>query len=843
VRDNLPPDVQVKDWGEHRLKDLQRPERVYQVIAPDLPTDFPALKTLDNRPNNLPMQRSPLIGREKELLAVQKEVLRSDVGLLTLSGPGGVGKTRLALQAAAELIDHFEDGVFFVPLSTVKDPQLLPITVAQALGVKELPGQQVVDTLKEYLRDKEILVVIDNLEQVISAAPLVADFLSAAPRVKAIATSREALRIYGEREFPVPPLGLPEQGRTISLEALTQYEAVRLFIERARSVKPDFAVTNENAPAVAEICARLDGLPLAIELAAARISILPPAAMLARLQSRLKLLTGGARDLPARQQTLRGALMWSHDLLDAGEQKLFRLLSVFVDGCTLEAVEAVCNAEGTLETDILDGMSSLINKSLLRQVEDERGEPRFTMLETVREYALERLEEKGELNLLQERHGLYYLELVERFGEVVLQGPGGNETIAMLKVIEIEYGNLRAALAWSQQEGGDPEIALRMAAPMEWFYNYAGLYLGEGRRWVEGAIAMASKAPHLKTGKTYAEVTYGAAFLAFLQGDYSNARKWVEETVAILRTIGNDTWLGYGLQLLAMVKGFQGEADREVAEESVRLFRSVGNKWGLAFALFTLGDISLAAGEYERARQEHEESLRSYRAANDLWGSTLPMTSLGRIAWIEGKYDEARKLVEEGLAVRQNPEVANRWLRALSMMSLAEIARCQGMYDESRELAESSLRIFKEGGDRAGEAWSLYNLALLDYYEGEESGAAKAEPVLQEGLALRKEQGNREGMALYVAALAQVWASNEAGGSFRGGNGNARDERAARLFGLVDAMFTARVARLSPADRAIYDRDKANLRASLGEAAFDKAYLEGQAMSLEDGVNQVLSRS
>jgi predicted ATPase/class 3 adenylate cyclase len=847
VRDNLPPGITVKDRGEHRLKDLQRPERIFEILVVDLPSGFPPLKTLDNRPNNLPIQRSPLIGRGKELEALQKEVLRSRVGLVTLTGPGGVGKTRLSLQAAAELIDDFEDGVYFVPLSTIKDPSLLPAAVAQALGVKEASGLPVLDTLKEHLRDRELLIVLDNFEQVISAAPVVAEMMSAAPRVKFLVTTRESLRLYGEQEFPVPPLDLPDlnefkahtvdsrlfpEGSSHSaskfpvsydLDRLTQYEAVRLFIERAISVKPDFVVTNENAPAVAEICHRLDGLPLAIELAAARISILPPAAMLSRLQSRLKLLTGGARDLPARQQTLRGALMWSYDLLDGEEQKLFRRLAIFVDGCTLEGVESVCNAEGDLEIDLLDAMSSLINKSLLRQVEDAAREPRFTMLETIREYALERLDESGEESEVRERHGLFYLDMIERLEPLLLRGPGWHQTVELLDRFKIEYANIRAALRWSQSESGDAEIAMRMIGPLEWYYNYTGLHIAEGRKWAEGALAMGN-APHLRLTEGRVKTLYGAAFLAFLQGDYPATRLWVEEGVNLAREIGHETYLAYSLQLLAMVKGFQGEVDREVAEESVAIFRRLGNKWGLAFALFTIGDINLAAGEFEVARQQHEESLRSYRAANDIWGSTLPMTSLGRIAWFQGDYERARSLVEEGL--KQRVEVSNKWLLALSMMSLADISRCQGRYEEAKGLSEQSLAIFRETEDTAGGAWSLYNLGLIEYYQGK---VASGEALLKETLALRKEQGNKEGLTLCTAGLAQTAAAS------------GRYERAARLFGAAEGLFNAGVARLSPADREKYEVDKEAARASLSAKSFDALRAEGAAMTLNEAVGLALS--
>src|ERR671921_1271479 len=396
VRDQLPAGTSLRDLGEHRLKDLFRPERVFQLSAPELPSEFPPLRTLDVYRNNLPPQPTSLIGREKEVSEVCERLSRPEVKLLTLTGAGGTGKTRLGLQAAAELTQQFEDGVFFVSLAAISDPQLVVGAVAGTLGVKEAGGQPLVESLEYYLDDKHILLVLDNFEQVLEAAPMITEMLSGAPNLKVLATSRIPLRLYGEHEYSVPPLALPDPKRPPPVERLSHYEAVRLFVERAQAAKADFSVTNENAPAVAEICYRLDGLPLAIELAAARIKLLTPQAMLGRLGNRLQVLTGGPRDLPARQQTLRATIDWSYNLLEEGEQRLFRRLSVFAGGRTLEAIEAVCDAEDDLPVDPLDGVSSRLDKSLVRQEEGPEGEPRFVMLETIHEYAREKLQQSGE---------------------------------------------------------------------------------------------------------------------------------------------------------------------------------------------------------------------------------------------------------------------------------------------------------------------------------------------------------------------------------------------------------------------------------------------------------------
>src|SRR5215207_6071760 len=448
VRDRLPDESGLRDLGERRLKDLSSPEHVFQITASGLRSEFPSLNTLDMRRNNLPTQPTPLIGRERELEEVLSMLRSTHVRLLIFTGPGGTGKTRLGLQAAAELTDEFEDGVFFVALAAIRDPALVAPTITRTLGLTESSNQPPEEILKGYLRDRQTLLVLDNFEQILASAALLDALLSAAPGLKVLATSRTALRLYGEHEFAVPPLSLPDTGSLPPVEHLTRYEAVRLFLDRARAIRPDFSLTEENAPAVIEICSRLDGLPLAIELAAARIKLLPPQAMLSRLGNRLKLLTGGARNLPERQRTLRNAIAWSHEMLDEGEKTLFARLAVFSGGSTLEAIEAVCDAEGDLPVDALDGVSSLLDKSLLRQEEGLEGEPRFAMLETIREYAREELEESGDAEEVKRAHAEYFLALAEE-ADPELKGPGQLE---WLQRLETEHDNMRAAFTWALRQ-------------------------------------------------------------------------------------------------------------------------------------------------------------------------------------------------------------------------------------------------------------------------------------------------------------------------------------------------------------------------------------------------------
>jgi predicted ATPase/class 3 adenylate cyclase len=475
VEQYLPDDVSLRDMGEHRLKDLGRPKRLFQLVISDLPADFPPLKTLDISPNNLPIQPTPFVGWEQELAAVRDLLGREEVHLLTLTGPGGAGKTRLGLQVAAELSDYFAAGVFFVNLAPISDPALVVATIAETLDIREGPGQPLLERLKEQLQQKQMLLLLDNFEQVVSAASQVTDVLAACPKLKVVVTSREVLHLRAEHELAVPPLALPDPKHLPDLAILSHYAAVALFLQRAQAVKPDFQVTNANARAIVEICARLDGLPLAIELAAARMKLLSPQALLARLSQRLAVLTGGARDVPARQQTLRDTIAWSYDLLTTEEQRLFRRLSVFVGGCTLEAAETLCGAldDGYGAIPVLDGVGSLIDKSLLQHTEREAAEgeeSRLVMLETIREYGLEALAASGEMEATRQAHAVYYFTLAEK-AELEFWGPQQAERLDRL---EREHDNLRTALNCLLERGEATEsieMALRLGGALWHFWR------------------------------------------------------------------------------------------------------------------------------------------------------------------------------------------------------------------------------------------------------------------------------------------------------------------------------------------------------------------------------------
>src|SRR5260370_20838863 len=497
VEQDLPEEVSLRDLGEHRLKDLGRPRRLFQLVVSDVPADFPAPNTVDAYPNNLPMQHTPFIGREQELAAVAQLMHREEVRLVTLTGPGGTGKTRLGVQVAAELTDSFADGVFFVNLAPVNDTALVVPTIAEALGMREAGGQPLQERLQGELQQKQMVLLLDNFEQVVSAAVQVVDLLSAFPGLKVLVTSREALHVRAEHEFAVPPFPLPDLKHLPDLAALSHNAAVALFISRAQAVKPDFQVTNANVRALVEICARLDGLPLAIELAAARMKLFSPQALLTRLSQRLAVLTSGARDAPVRQQTLRNTIAWSYNLLDPAEQRLFKLLSVFVGGCILQAAEAVCAAlgDGDAAGQLLDGLASLTHKSVLHETDQEGAEPRLVMLETIREYGLEALAANGELWAVRQVHAAYFLSLAEQ-AEPELVGP---QQVEWLGRLEREHDNLRAALGWAldpvpdEEVGQRREVALRLAGALHKFW-FVHAHLTEGRSFLERAMAAGAEA-------------------------------------------------------------------------------------------------------------------------------------------------------------------------------------------------------------------------------------------------------------------------------------------------------------------------------------------------------------
>jgi predicted ATPase/Tfp pilus assembly protein PilF len=777
ARDQLPAGAALMDLGERRLKDLFRPERVFQLLAAGLPSEFPPLRTLEAYRNNLPLQPTPLIGREKEVAHVCNLLRGDETRLLTLTGPGGTGKTRLALQAAADLLDDFSDGTFFVPLATLTEAELFSSAVAETLGVRETGEQPLDETLKDYLSERRLLLVLDNFEQVLEAAPTITELLAEAPGLKVLATSRAPLGLYGEHEFPVPPLTMPDLKHPPPLESLTQYEAVELFVERAQAVKPEFEVTNESAPAVAEICVRLDGLPLAIELAAARIKMLPPKAMLQRLTSRLKLLTGGARDLPERQRTLRATIEWSFALLDQGEQVLFARLAVFSGGRTLEAIEAICDAEGDLPVDVFEGVSSLLDKSLLRQEEGPGGEPRFVMLETVHEFAREKLQESAEAGEIKRTHTEYFLTLAE---EAYPELKGANQ-LQWLERLEVEHDNMRAALSWAS-EHKEVEVALRLGDALWLFWSTRG-YQSEGRRWLQEALAIdGSVLPEVR-----AMALAGIGRLAFEQGDYDRAQEACEE----------------GLGLLA------NEA-RESSEAKLWLLERLG--W-----------VAWAREEYEQAKQLFEESLAPSRKMKDTWWLATSLLGLALVTHSLGDYERATELYEQSMDLFREQGDKRRLSTCLN--NLAMMVYSQGDLGRAAKLTEESVALVRELGARGDVSIGLCNLGWIALLR-EDIG--RAADIYKESLSLSWETG----LNLVVQSTLEGFAC------LAGAKGEA--EQTARLWGAAQALHETKDIPRDIDFLAAADARISAVRLGMGEEAWEEAWHKGRVMTLDEAVSYAL---
>jgi predicted ATPase/serine/threonine protein kinase len=649
------------------------------------------VKPVETRPANLPVQRTGFMGRKKEVAALKELLMRHDVRLVTVTGPGGIGKTRLAVHVAGEVAEHFPGGAHFVPLSSLGDPGLIASAIVQTLGIREAGGHSALEILKKNLQDPSrapMLLLLDNFEHLIQVAPIVADLLATAPNLKILVTSRAALHVYGEHEFPVPPLALPDSRSKSSVELLSQCPAVALFVQRAAAAKPDFELNPGNAAAVCEICARLDGLPLAIELAAARVKVLSPALMLTRLASRLQLLTGGARDLPQRQQTLRAAMDWSYDLLSAAEQRLFRRLSVFVGGCNLEGVEAVCDTKGDLDLDLLDGMSSMVDKSLVQQIEHVKGESRFVMLETIREYAQEKLQASGEQPLTQRAHAAYCLVLAEEDATEV-----GAE---WLERFAFEHDNFRAALEWLT-ETGDAEWGLRLGTALFRFWEIRE-YLAEGRDSLGKLLKLAGAQA---STKARARALFGAGVLAGEQGDYASAAGLIGESQDIARQLGDNTGVAVSLNALAVLAFDRGDVAiaRSLFEESLVLWRELGDQKAVARALSNLANVFKVQGDYDRVCSLQAECLSIFRGLGDRTGIAWSLNYQGDVARNQGD-SAARTLYEQGLAIFR--ELGDRWGIASTLADLGSLAREQGDYSAARSLYSESIKLFQELDHKRG---------------------------------------------------------------------------------------------------------------------------------------------
>jgi len=655
------------------------------------------------RPNNLPMQRTAFIGREDEAADLRQLLNRADVRLVTLTGPGGIGKTRLAMQVAGEIAQQFPGGVCFVSLSAISEVNLIASAIAQAVGVHETANKSPQESLIEYVAglNGPMLLLLDNFEHLVSAAPAVSQLLTAAPKLKVAVTSQSPLHVYGEHEFPVPPLALPDPKSIPPVEVLSRLPAIALFVERAKAVKHEFALTKENATAVAAICSRLDGLPLAIELAAARIKLLSPSAMLTRLERRLNLLTGGARDLPTRHQTLRNTVDWSYSLLNGAEQTLLRRLSVFTGGCTLEAVEAVCDTKGDLGLDVLDGMASMVDKSLVQQVEQVDKEARFFMLSTIREYALERLAQSNDESATRRAHAAYYLVLAEEGAEDITAQP------EWLDRFEVEHDNFRLAIDYLIKTR-DADWGLRLGTALFRFWETREHHT-EGRDAAARLLALegASARPKLR-----ARLLFTAAVLSATQGDYGSARPLFEESIDICAQLNDNRGIAVALNAMgvnARDYGELAEASR-LFEQCVAIWRELGDPADIARTLSNLASVMKLQGEYERASSLYDECLTIFRRVGDSAGVAWTLNYLGDVAREKADFAAAHSYCEQSLS--EFRRLHDSWGIASALSDLASLSCDQGNNTEARRLYGESIKVFRELGYKRGIARALECLAV-----------------------------------------------------------------------------------------------------------------------------------
>jgi predicted ATPase/class 3 adenylate cyclase len=817
VRGELPLNVSLLDMGEQRLKGLLNPEHLWQVNAPDLPQDFPPLQSLGAVPNNLPIQLTSFVGREKEIAEVKQEL--EVHRLVTLTGSGGTGKTRLSLQVAAELLDHFDHGVWFVELAPLADPELIPQEVLSVFGLNEQPDKTPLKLLENYLREKKLLLIFDNCEHLIEASAKIANaLLSAAPNIKMLASSREALGVKGELAWRVPSLSLPDPRHLPAVEQLSQYEAVRLFIDRASLVAPHFDVNTENAPAIAQICFRLDGIPLAIELAAARVKMLSVEQIAKRLDDRFRLLTGGARTALPRQQTLRALIDWSYDLLPEQERALLRRFSVFAGGCTLEAAEAVCSAGGL---DVMELLAHLVDKSLVN-VENENeetrspagGSPRYRLLETIRQYAREKLLESGEGEHIRDQHLAYFMELAEQ-AEPELRR---SNQVTWFRRLKHEQDNMRAALSWALEQNVEAGLRLASAQTPYWIDHVA---VSEPKEWFSqllnqpgASISVPARAKALTSQATIA--VYG--------GQISEGIRRSEESLELQRKLGDRKGEADNLYLLGVLYSFMNDLrkGRLFLNQSLEIYTELQDKVGMADILTFMGGAASDNKDDRQARSYLEQGLVLHREVGNLDGIGWCLGLLGRLEMWSGDFVRARQFLEGALAVQRQLETHDI-LETLD--TLGDLAYHEGDFVGARlQLEECRLRA-QELGRELMANWAIVGLGYIALRQGDQ---VLARQLFIEGQKRFAQLASTIGVIYALEGLASLAVAQN------------RYDQAVRIFAWTDTAREEMDDHRPPVEQAWVNRDFETIRSHLDETAIEAASAAGHSMTMEQAVEFAL---
>ncbi|HSG44895.1 MAG TPA: tetratricopeptide repeat protein [Anaerolineales bacterium] len=806
VRDMLPKDSTLLDLGEKQLKDLLRPEHLYQFNISGLATTFPPLKTLDSYPNNLPTHLTSFIGRENEIAEVSQDL--SEHRLVTLTGSGGTGKTRLSLQVAADMLDSFPNGVWFVELAPITDPELIPQTILTAIGIKEQEGKTPIDLLKEYLSEKRTLIVLDNCEHLVSAsARVVNELLRAAPRIKVLASSREALGVRGEASYPVPSLSLPNPKQLPTMEGLSQYEAVRLFIDRALLANPRFEVDKDNAPYIAQICYRLDGIPLAIELAAARVKILSVEQISKRLDDRFRLLTGGARTALPRQQTLRALIDWSYDILEENEQLLLRRLSVFMGGWSLEAAEDVCTGDEIDSIDVLELLSQLINKSLVVVIDKSKsGETRYRMLETIRQYAREKLLETGGSEAIHQRHLAYFLKLAERAEPELYRS---NQALWFFRWDE-ELDNLRIALEWSLNS--DVETGLRILVSLRFFLDSRALQHEMG----DWFIQFLERYPNQDILRSQA-LTLGSHCIVY-NGKYDEARVMAEQSLQLSRELHNqaaEAFSLWGLGALMLSHGDLREG-APLVEESLALYREMGDELGITA---TVAWLSVNDNSVDIAKAYINEGLRLSRELGNLAWVAICLELKSRWVIWDGDFFSPVPWLEEAKLIHLQLGSVIGEGNVLNMYGILEYWR--GNYQKSCDYLEGALEIFERVGVHSSVFWVHTNMAYARMRMGDIS---KAKEMFSFCIEKFKKVNNRIGVIFAIEGMAKLNVIKN------------QLERASQLFAWTDVARDEIGDHRPPVERASVEKDLQVIQSQLSEQEFKVFSEKGRTMTTEQAI-------